>query len=495
MAEAILTTNGALRVNRRAERFASDDHRVLARFFEFGGEERSRSVIERVLALPEGEVDRLIADVLKSFSSRHRRIELIFERHFSHVSRYVSDPHGLSHNRRMLIGAYFTMEYAIESAALFNPSIVPHPNQRDVPEGAMRFLMSLRATGEGHISSIVFRRGIIHADGEITFDPPPRYAFTAKPVQDKLYEKRLFLRKLHEMGDWDELATAMCEPLPDWFTRDQLEEAIAQFVTPEGREKQVAATVEDMRWLAMANYTLRFPADSYPMETVIFPATDVESKGMEDLRLVSFTDDDGTRTYYGTYTAYDGKRILPMLLETQDFKTFHVATLNGDYATNKGMALFPRKINGSYMAIGRHDGEKLYLMIANEPHFWNESHLLIEPIEPWELTQIGNCGSPIETDAGWILLTHGVGPMRRYCIGAMLLDKDDPMKVLGRLREPLIMPTEEEREGYVPNVVYSCGAMLHGDTLIIPYAMSDVATRIATIPVRALVNELIANGA
>jgi predicted GH43/DUF377 family glycosyl hydrolase len=486
--------NTGLQITRRPEKFASDDKRVITRYLDFGNPARIRSILGRLLLLDDATVAAELEQVRRDFKSRHRDLDASMRRNFDMVAPHLDCADMLSEERRLLIGAYFTLEYSIESAALFNPSIVPHPDQRDVPAGAVRFLMSLRATGEGHISSIVFRRGIVHGDGTIAFDPPPRYAFTARPEPDGMYEKNLFRRKLMEMGDWKEMADAVLQPLPRWFSREQLDAAIACYNCPPDRRAVFNGIAADMRWLTEANYTLKFPLDAYPSEMVIFPATEVERQGMEDLRLVQFTDDDGVRMYYGTYTAYDGKRILPMLMETTDFHTFHISTLNGRWVTNKGIAIFPRKVGGRYMNIARHDGEKLYLLTSDDPHFWDESVLLQSPAQPWELVQIGNCGSPIETERGWVLLTHGVGPMRRYCIGAMLLDLEDPSRVIGRLRQPLLVPDDDEREGYVPNVVYSCGAMCHGDTLVIPYAMSDVATKFATVRGDQLVDQLLDDG-
>ena len=489
-----MTTAHALKITRKPEKLVSDDKRVITRYLNFGNAPRIRSILSRLVRVPDDEVGPLLQETIKDFASRHRNWQQTMQSNFNQVKQHLDHPDRLSNEHQLLIGAYFTLEYSIESAALFNPSMVMHPDQRDLPDGSVRFLVSLRATGEGHISSIVFRRGLMDEDCNLFFDPPPRYAFTARPIPDKLYDKALFLRKLLEMGEWEELARPALDPLPDWFTREQLEEAIGGFKCPPNHDQQWCEVAEAMRWLTEANYTLRFPPDALPAETVIFPATKVESMGMEDLRLVGFCDDSDRCRYYGTYTAWNGKTMLPMLLETEDFHTFHISTLNGDAAKNKGIALFPRKINGQYMAIGRHDGEKLYLMRTDDVHFWYDSELLEEPREAWELTQIGNCGSPIETDAGWVLLTHGVGPVRRYCIGAMLLDRDDPSKVRGRLRQPLIVPDEDEREGYVPNVVYSCGAMIHHDQLIIPYAMSDIATTFATLPVQDLIEQLLADG-
>ncbi len=484
----------ALHVTRRPEKLVSDDRRVIARFLETDGPEQARPILERVLSLDEDAVRRALDETVTLFGARHRDWEEIMRSHYERVRPLIGDAGELSPSRQLLIGAYFTLEYSIESAALFNPAIVPHPNQRDLPEGAVRFLVSLRATGDGHVSSIVFRRGIIDKDGDLHFDAPPRFAHTGQVRPDKLYDKALFERRLLEIGGTAEVAEQLLTPLPERFTRAQLDDRLAAFVDRAEREPAFAAVVRDMRWLCEANYTLQFPADTRPGEIVILPATVVETQGMEDLRLVRFMEDDGRCVYYGTYTAWDGRRRMPMLLETADFQTFHVSTLNGPHARDKGMAMFPRRINGRYYCVGRGDGENLFLLQSENVHFWYEGRVLEVPREPWELTRIGNCGSPVETDAGFILLTHGVGPVRRYCIGAMLLDKDDPSRVLGRLREPLIVPDENERDGYVPNVVYSCGAMVHDGVLTIPYAMSTVATTFATVPVRELVDRLIAEG-
>jgi predicted GH43/DUF377 family glycosyl hydrolase len=482
-----------INLRRLPPRFIADDKRVITRYLDFGDPVRIRSILGRLLPLEEAQVHHLLHDVLSDFSPRHRDIKAELMESFSEVKKYL-DGQPLSHEQQLLIGAYFTSEYAIESAALFNPSIVPDPDQSHVPPDALRFLMSLRAVGEGHISSIVFRRGIINAQGDVTLDPPPRYAFSATPVPNKLYHKDLAFRRLKEMGEFDRVLKPLAQALPEYFTIGQLDDTIEQLSHATADSQAFLHSAGRLRWLAQANYDLHFPPDCQPAEIVIFPATENEHHGMEDLRLVRFIDDDGTCRYSGTYTAYDGIRIFPMMLETEDFIHFHVTTLNGAFIKNKGIALFPRQIDGDYAAISRHDGEKLYLMRSGNRHFWNEATLLEKPSEPWELVQIGNCGSPLETEAGWILLTHGVGPMRRYSIGAMLLDLHDPSRVLGRLREPLLSPTASEREGYVPNVVYSCGAIIHDDQLIIPYAMADLATAFAIVPVAELIDHLLACG-
>ncbi len=483
-----------LTVTRHPDRFISDDRRVITRFFQVGDETRVMTVLRRVAELSENEVTSLLERVIKDFGDRHRRIEDILENHFDFVRPLLERPEDLSRERRLLIGSYFTMEYSIESAALFNPSIVPHPDQEGLSKGELRFIMSLRATGEGHVSSIVFRTGRVDTRGEITFDPPSKYAARLRMRTDQVYEKNLFFYKLIEMAAYNETARNILDAMPEYFTYRDLDHTVAQLRDRPNNPAAFSETSENMLWLARSNYHLLVPPDADPTEIVIFPTSENESKGIEDLRMTRFVDDDGTVTYFGTYTAYNGFRILPQLLETEDFTDIKVHTLNGKYVQNKGMALFPRKVDGLYHMISRLDGENMFLMRSDNTHFWNEAVKLQAPRYPWEFVQIGNCGPPIETDAGWLLLTHGVGPMRQYCIGASLLDLDDPSKVIGHLKNPLIVPEHDEREGYVPNVVYTCGALLNGDLLMIPYAVSDSATTFATTSMSDLLNVLTGNG-
>ena len=389
----------------------------------------------------------------------------------------------LSEERELLLGGYFTHEFSLEAAALFNPSIVPHPDQSGLPPGSLRFILSLRATAEGHISSITFRTGLLDANNNITIDAPTRYSLEPMQVPNASYEKRLFERKLQELGLVGDFNRQVLNGLGDTFTLEELRTsvslAVKQLRVPDQETRSVA---RETLMLAQSNYEVQFAPDSCLSERVLFPATPSQSNGIEDARFVLFQNEDGTRTYYATYTAYDGKMILPQFLETSDFLHFKFITLNGPAVENKGMALFPRKINGLYAMLGRQDAENIYVMFSDHLHFWHSMQLVLEPSFPWEFIQLGNCGSPIETEAGWLVISHGVGPMRKYCIGAFLLDRDDPTKVIGRLPEPLIKPNKNEREGYVPNVVYSCGSLLHGRQLIIPYGMSDYATTFATLP-------------
>ncbi|MBN2560783.1 MAG: glycoside hydrolase family 130 protein [Phycisphaerae bacterium] len=480
-----------LNVTRRPEKFISDDRRVITRFFLPGGEDRIRSVLDRVLGLSDAEVSKVLSEVLQSFAGRHKDIGGVFLDHYGKVAHLLDKSRdALGRKRQMLIGAYFTMEYSIESAALFNPSIVPHPDQSGLAAGDTRFIMSLRATGEGHVSSIVFRTGVIDASGEIRFDPVGRFVEIAKHVKDRLYDKSTYFLKLIEMGGYDDLAQTVIDKLPEQFTFQELDCKIEETAREQSQPSSFHETAEHMRWLAQSNYHLKFPDDATPSEVVIFPTSENESRGIEDVRFVRFVDDDGSVTYYGTYTAYNGFRILPQLLETPAFSRFRITTLNGRYCQNKGMALFPHKVDGWYLMVSRIDGENLYIMPSKNIRFWNDATRLQTPAYPWEFVQLGNCGSPIETDQGWILLTHAVGPLRRYCMGASLLDLEDPKKVIGHLKEPLLMPAEDEREGYVPNVVYSCGSLIHGDQLVIPYAMADSATSFATVAVKDLLDHM-----
>ena len=484
------TNSNPIPVRRLPVTFTSDSRRVITRFFDPGGEARYQSIVDRVAELPDEEVARLLELVLQRFRTRHNNIAAVFEEHYRNVMAVVSASDALDQSRRLLIGSYFTLEYSIESAALFNPSIVAHPIQGELPEDAVRFIMSLRATGEGHVSSIVFRTGVIHSDNGIEMDPPSRLAHTIRVFPDKQYDKQVFHRKLRDIVGHEEAVALVMDRLDESFTMTQLEHAItsAREATPETFHAE--ETLQGVRWLAQSNYQLKLSHDAQVSEMVIFPQTSNESRGIEDLRMVRFVDDDGAVTYYGTCTAFDGYRILPQLIETTDFLTIGVHTLNGARVQNKGMALFPRRIGGHYVMCSRIDGENLYIMRSDIVHFWESAELLQTPRSPWEFVQIGNCGSPLETPEGWLLLTHGVGPMRTYCIGAMLLDLEDPLKVLGILDEPLIMPEEQDRDGYVPNVVYTCGAMIHKGYLYIPFATSDTTTRFATVRLDQLLDRL-----
>ncbi len=476
-------------VKRTRYKFKREIDRVLSRLLVFDNEQRYSRIIQRILELSDKQANEVLKEVVKDFSERHRNIKKVFERHFERVQKHVPDKTSVTETKCLLIGAYFTQEYSIQAAAFFNPSIVPHPDQSNLPEGSQRFILSFRSTGEGHISSVEFREGTIDKDLNIRFEPISRFVEEPEFIFTKLYHKPTFQSKLGEMQSLNTITNDIFEHLPEEFTYQQLKDAIRLKLNIEELTHFLFhSTIGNILWLAKANYEVRFSSDLALSERVIYPVSDVEKRGIEDARFVRFVDDDGSENYYATYTAFNGAEIQSQILETKDFLTFKMSTLNGKAVRNKGMALFPRKINGNYVMVSRQDGENLYIMYSDNIHFWHEAQLLRQPEAPWEYVQIGNCGSPIETEEGWILLTHGVGPMRQYCIGALLLDLDDPSQVIGWMPDPLLSPREDEREGYVPNVVYTCGVLHHHDTLVIPYAMSDIHSRIAYVTIPELIN-------
>lgn len=481
----------SLPVHRHQIILLPDSARVIIRPFIPGSNRRQASIIGRALALTEEEVTAELRTVHAEFDGRHLDIESALLLNYTRVQNEVFTHRPLSRAREMLIGALFSGEYSLEAAALFNPSIVPHPDQSGTPAGGLRFIMSLRATGEGHISSIEFRDGTILPDGHIELAPVSRYVSLPEVVPNPAYRKKRFVIKLHEMG-FDNACTAdVSGPLATEFTRSDLGGSVAR-VRRENLplSHDYRRTLECIQWLADSNYEVRFSDKLALSERILFPVSENESNGIEDARFVRFVEDDGVVTYCATYTAYNGRAILPQLIETQDFLHFRVLTLNGSAVQNKGMALFPRRIAGRYAMLSRQDDENLFVMFSDNPHYWSDPHLILRPSETWDSVKLGNCGSPIETEAGWLVITHGVGPMRKYCIGAALLDLNDPTRVIGRLREPLLCPEGMEREGYVPNVVYSCGSLIHKGQLILPYAMSDKATAIASIPLATLLEAL-----
>jgi predicted GH43/DUF377 family glycosyl hydrolase len=458
--------------------------RVLLRPFSPGDSQRIDGIIGRIMLLPEDQICPLLEEVSAEFSQRHQNIRAVFLERFEQVHELLSADQDMSEQRRLLIGSYFMAEYSLESAALFNPSIVPHPDQTGLPAGCLRFIVSLRATGEGHISSITFRTGIIHPEFQIEVSAPTGFLTEPRQAPNPVYEKAMFARKLVELGLTRDFARRVMNRLGSSFALEELRSSLQaeEFRGVDGMLRQDQDEAQGIWMLARSNYQVQFQPEQQLSERILFPATPSQRNGIEDARFVRFQNDDGSHVYYATFTAYDGKVVVPELVETDDLLRFCFITLNGPAAQNKGMALFPRKIDGNYVMLSRQDNENIYLMFSDNVHFWNEYKVLLKPVFPWELIQLGNCGSPIETDAGWLVLSHGVGPMRKYCIGAFLLDRADPSKVIGRLREPLLKPNENEREGYVPNVVYSCGGLLHQGELIIPYGLADHATGFATVP-------------
>jgi predicted GH43/DUF377 family glycosyl hydrolase len=465
--------------------------RVLFRPFQLVDTQRIMKIMARVMELSDADVDAQLDGVMAEFHGRHYRLQQFFLARFEEFREHLITDRALSENRKLLIGSYFTQEYSLESAALFNPSIVWHPDQSGMGQDVRRFILSLRATGEGHISSITFRSGTVDAQGNIAIDKPTGFVTAPSPTTSFEYDKTLFQRKLVELGIANGFVELVLAALEEQFTFADLDASV-KFTLRQNRLRQQewGPLAKAVVALAKANYEMEYPDDNDVSERIIFPYSPAETNGIEDARFVEFTEDDGSRQYYATYTAFDGNVTLPQLVETDDFLRFRISTLNGPEVRNKGMALFPRKIGGNYAMISRQDGENMYLMFSDMLHFWYTKQPLLKPTYPWEYVQVGNCGSPIETEAGWLVLTHGVGPMRKYAIGAILLDRDDPARVIGRLEQPLLAPDENERAGYVPNVVYSCGAVIHAGRLIIPYAMSDYASTFATVPVSDVLNAM-----
>jgi predicted GH43/DUF377 family glycosyl hydrolase len=482
-------------VNRKEIKFQPDATRVIARFL-YIDEGRAINTIRSVLSMSANEASIALNQVLRDYSMRHRNISKIFEKHFNKIAHLITqldkNIETLDFQKKILIGSYFTMEYSIESAAFFNPSIVEHPDQSETGPGEKRIILSFRATGEGHISSIVFRTGLLNKSNNLSIEPVGKMLEEAEHIRRYIYDKEPFKQKLDEMQDFRAIipSSLILDKLKDQFTYGELRKCIEEARTSLHLASDKEILFDQIIWLASSHYELEFSLDTNLSERVIFPVSSNEKNGIEDARFVKFLDDNNETIYYATYTAYDGASILPKLLDTRDFYHFRVLPLHGEIAQNKGMAMFPRKVNGKYAMLCRLDGFNNYIAFSDNINIWREAKLLQQPRFPWEFIQIGNCGSPIETEEGWLVLTHGVGPMREYAIGASLFDLQNPEIETGRLKTPLIMPNTDEREGYVPNVVYSCGSMIHNEDLIIPYAMSDYASTYATVNLKELVAEL-----
>ncbi|MEJ2879983.1 glycoside hydrolase family 130 protein [Pedobacter sp. GR22-6] len=481
-----------LSIERKPVKVYPDPKRVIARFF-FNGDQRAVEVVKHVMNLSEKEVFGLVSPLLQEYSKRHRNITKILNRHCKKIKQYIEqagfDFEEIEKYRRLLLGSYFTHEYSIESAAFFNPSIVEDPDQSDLVEGERRLIISFRAVGEGHISSVVFRRALIDRHNEITVIPAGNYIDEAEVIKNAVYNKKLFLKKAADSKIDIEVLDEVGIKLEDKFDYATLRKIIL-----DGKNLQE----DDLRkleydkilWLSDTYHEISFSRDTDISDRVIFPISEFERKGIEDARFVKFVKEDGSIIYYATYTAFDGAMIMPKLLQTTDFYDFKISPLHGVGAQNKNLALFPRKIGGKYVMMSRIDGFNNYLMYSDKLTVWDNPVKLQEPKFPWEFIQIGNCGSPIETEAGWLMITHGVGPMRRYCLGASLFDLEDPSIEIGRLSEPLVIPNTDEREGYVPNVLYSCGAIIHNGLLVIPYGLSDYCSSFATVNLELLLNKL-----
>jgi predicted GH43/DUF377 family glycosyl hydrolase len=450
-----------------------------------------RSIIDRVLALSETEVEAQLDRLRAELGARHGDLDGSWLFQSDRIQAYLPNRVSLSDSRRLLLGAYFTGEYAIESAALFNPSIVPHPDQTNLNEGDLRFILSLRAIGEGHISSIEFRTGVIRRNHAIEIDKTSRHVAAPEIDPEPTYPKSIFLHKLYDNELENNWSRSVMNRLGATFSRSELDGAMHRAShEAQPHSEDVRQTIDFLNWLVESNYEVNFDPAIPLSERVIFPVSLNETNGIEDARFVRFVDEDQSATYYATYTAYDGRRIVPQLIETTDFLRFRIRTLAGPAIQNKGMALFPRRIDGRYAMLSRYDDENLFLMFSEDRYFWRDPQLLMQPTWSWEFMKIGNCGSPIQTDAGWLVLTHGVGAMRKYCISAALLDLEDPLKVIGRLKTPLLEPAADQIDGYVPNVVYTCGALIHGSQLILPYGINDSVTTIVSIELESLLAAL-----
>lgn len=482
-------------VTRSRQRLAADRSRVITRLFVPGQEgferqdSRAGAVLRRILALDEDEVRTSLNDVIARFDTRHRDLIGVFGRHAREIADRLDPAAELSEARLILLGAVFTNEYAVEGAALCNPSMVAHPDQGETATDSLRFVMSVRGIGEGHISTVGFRTGFVDGTGEVTLDDPAPFA-TVGTVVPALFDRAVMRSELRRLDGAGEAADYILDGLDEKFTRADLDEQIDKLHTNRRTRGHASETISLIRAIAERTYGIELTADRALSEHVLWPAMAAESAGMEDARFVRFSDDDGSVTFYASYTAYSGSHISQQLLETRDFRSFTSTPMVGHAAANKGLGLFPRRIRGRFAAMSRSDRETNAVAYSDHPFEWRTSEPCQQPARAWEALQLGNCGPPIETEAGWLVLTHGVGPMRTYRIGALLLDLEEPTRIIGRLRRPLLSPAADEQDGYVPNVVYSCGALVHQGTLVLPYGIGDAAIGFATVPMDALVAEL-----
>ncbi|MBV8252994.1 MAG: response regulator [Chitinophaga sp.] len=486
----------SIKVTRKQIVFNGDPRRVITRFFMPSPESRIVSILKKVKDMPVHAATLVLNQTLRDFSGRHRNVSRIFRKHFERARLLLRNPGfdmlQLPEAKQLLLGAYFTSEYSIESAAFFNPSVVEDPDQSGLRAGQKRVVFSFRATGEGHVSSIVFRGGILDEFNNLEVIPTARLVEEADMVVDRKYNLEALVLEVQQK-QLDIAATRnVISKLNREFDYYELHEAIDKELRHAPLPEDEKRILGKVRSLSDTSYEITFSLDTGISDRVIFPITPDERNGIEDARFVRFTGDDGLVSYYATYTAYNGKDIMPRLIQTRDFYKFNIIPIHGKNVHNKGIALFPHKIRGKYAMLARMDGVNNYVMYSEDMNVWGEDkHLIQEPTYPWEFIQVGNCGSPIATPQGWLVITHGVGTMRRYCLGAMLLDLDHPEKVIGALSEPLMVPSEQEREGYVPNVVYSCGALINGEELVIPYAMSDTCSSYATVNLAELMHLLL----
>lgn len=483
-------------MQRRGPQLSGDPHRVLCRVFIPGDEElvrgtpRVTELLERFEKLSEDEVKRTLAETIDRFSHRHRDLLADFDHHCSAITHLMPDRDRYTPEQRQLLGAYLTQEYAFESTAYFNPSIVEHPDQTGVPSGSLRFVMSVRAVGEGHQSSLVFRTGMIDRDFQITVDPASPFA-TNRATRSTILASR-FVEQAAIEADMDiaELQFAL-GMLPNKFTLEELTTNLHHLLRFRESDMESAQIIGLLQQLALNSYELDFDESTELSERVLWPTASDERRGIEDARFVKFIDDDGDVTYRATYTGFDGTHVVSRMLETEDFRAFVSLRMTGGAVRNKGVAFFPRRIGGRFVALSRWDRQSNSVSFSDDGYHWHEAETIHVASDPWEMIHVGNCGSPLETEHGWLVITHGAGPMRQYALGAMLLDLDEPTRVIASYPEPILEPTEEERDGYVPNVVYSCGGLIHQGQLVLPYGFSDCRSGFATAHVDELIDRMV----
>lgn len=475
-----------MKVNRSNIQIKANPKRVIINFLDLGvntnNSTRTNRLIDAVLAIPENELNTLYEEIKTIFSFRHRNFEHYLKLNYKKIQQIIPNDAVISELRSLILGAYFSKEYSIQAAALFNPSMIPHPDQSGLKADEKRFIISIRSVGEGHISSIEFRSGIVDTHGNITLDKATGFASCSEKNLDKIYKKTTLLKNTSVLTNFDQSILHLFEE--EFVYNDYLKKVENNNFSAFDKKTQ-----EHLFHILDTNYDVTTDGNASICERVIFPNAKGESMGMEDVRFVSFTEN-GKTAYIGTYTAYNGHQISPQLIITEDFIHFKARSMYGAAVSDKGMALFPEKIDGKYVMLGRQGGENISIMYSDNLFIWNDYKVIMTPEDTWGYVQLGNCGSPIKTKEGWLVITHAVGPIRRYVLGAILLDLNKPSKIIKKLNKPLLSPNEEEREGYVPNVVYSCGSMAHEGNLILPYAMSDSASTFAAINIENLLSEM-----
>ncbi len=475
-----------MRVNRSNIQIKANPKRVIINFLDLGANTNNTSrlnrLIDSVLSIPERELNTLYKTIENNFAFRHRDFEHFLKINFKKIKPRLPNKTEISEIRSLVIGAYFSKEYSIQSAALFNPSIVAHPNQEGIKKDEIRFIISLRSVGEGHISSIEFRSGTVDKDGVIKLDKETKFATCSEKEIDKIYSKKNILKNTDALLNFDQ---SILQVFNEKFTLNDYLKKV--------KNKEFShfdkSTQEQLFHILDTNYDVITDRNAPISERVIFPNAKGESMGMEDVRFVEFVEN-GKTQYIGTYTAFNGHKISPQLILTEDFVHFKSRSMYGDAVNDKGMALFPEKIDNKFVMLGRQGGENITIMYSDDLFIWKNYEIIMTPKDTWGFVQLGNCGSPIKTKEGWLVITHAVGPLRKYVLGAILLDLKNPSKIIKKLNKPLLSPNEEEREGYVPNVVYSCGSMAHKGNLILPYAMSDSASTFASISINDLLKEM-----